>query len=109
MDTRLTQKDIFDQFFKYCTKFGEIKIRYEHGRIIAGLEQLADLAVETLEEGLVRMTKNHIDAKLYELRDTAKAQKELELDLQAVSDLLVSQGTSVDADYKSDADDVKGG
>lgn len=113
MSKKLTQKDIVAQFFKYCTRYGESRVRYEAGRLFVELNgvvmvQVADLNIESLETGLARTAKNCIDAKLYELRDTTKTQQELEKALQEVSDLLASQGTSVDENY-SNPENVEGG
>jgi hypothetical protein len=114
MSKKLTQKDIIGQFFKYCTRYGESRVRYEEGRLFVEVNgmvmvQVADLNVESLETGLSRTAKNCIDARLYELRDTAKTQQELEAALQEVSDLLASQGLSVDKDYGSDSKGMEGG
>jgi len=115
MSKKLTQKELWQQFFKHCPKArNESGIRFSlvGDALMASGEIVADLSTEEVEMGLLRVIKRSIEERtaVYNQKkeDLLHEGEVLRLELMRVSDALASQGTSVDKDYGSDPKDMKG-
>lgn len=116
MDTRLAQKELWQQFFKHCQQSRDdrtIRFQLVGDALIANGQIVGDIGTESIEMGMARMIKSALEEKVaeYEQKQVKLKQEEriLRVELMRASDTLASQGLSVDRDYGSDADDVKGG
>ena len=119
MDVRLTQKELWQQFFKHChsraTTDGHNTVRFQlvGDALMANGQIVGDVGTESIEMGIARMIKLALEEKVAEF-DQKKAALDreggiLREELMRASDTLASQGLSVDKDYGSDPKDVEGG
>ena len=116
MDTRLTQKELWQQFFKHVThplNGRVVQLRLIGDALMANDQIIGDVGTESIEMGIVRLVKLALEEKVaeYEQKRAAldRESSTLREELMRVSDALASQGTSVDKDYGSDPKNMEGG
>lgn len=115
MDTRLTQKELWQQLFKHAAhplNGRVIQLTLVGDALMANGQIVGDIGTESIEMGIARLIKLALEEKVaeYEQKKIALHHEGdlLKLELMRASDTLASQGTSVDKDYGSDPKDMKG-
>lgn len=106
MSKKLTQKELWQQFFKHVThplNGRVVQLRLIGDALMANDQIIGDVGTESIEMGIVRLVKLALEEKVAEYEQKRVALDRdggiLREELMRASDTLASQGLSVDKDY----------